>query len=51
VRIDGRPDWKVGASVVRDAHDFVASSQPRRRIRDSARARFLKRTRKFVIEP
>ena len=30
VRIDGRPDWKVVASVVRDAHGFVTSSQTRR---------------------
>ena len=25
VRIDGRPDWKIVASVVHDAHDFIAS--------------------------
>jgi hypothetical protein len=31
VRIDSRPDWKVVASVVRDAHGFVASSRSRRR--------------------
>jgi hypothetical protein len=31
VRIDGRPDWKVVAGVVRDAHDFITSSQTRRR--------------------
>jgi hypothetical protein len=27
VRIDGGPDWKVVASVVRDAHGFITSSQ------------------------
>jgi hypothetical protein len=31
VRIDGRPDWKVVAGVVRDAHDLITSSQTRRR--------------------
>jgi hypothetical protein len=31
VRIDGRPDWKVVAGVVRDAHAFITSSQTRRR--------------------
>ncbi len=28
-RIDARPDWKVVAGVVRDAHRFVASSRSR----------------------
>ena len=28
VRIDGRRDWKVVASVVRDSHAFVTSSAP-----------------------
>ena len=31
VRIDGRPDWKIVAGVVRDAHRFIASSQSRGR--------------------
>ncbi len=31
VRIDGRPDWKVVAGVMRDAHDFVISPPSRRR--------------------
>ena len=30
--IDGRPDWKAVASVVRDAHDFVTSSRAVRRL-------------------
>jgi hypothetical protein len=30
VRIDSRPDWKMVASVVRDAHEFIASSRLRR---------------------
>ena len=29
VRIDGRPDWKIVAGVVRDAHRFIASSPSR----------------------
>lgn len=29
VRIDGRPDWKIVAVVVRDAYDFVAASGKR----------------------
>ena len=33
IRIDGRPDWKVVAGVVRDAHDFVTSSRTPRRAR------------------
>ncbi len=33
LRIDGRPDWKVVESVVRDAHDFISSSQGSRRPR------------------
>jgi hypothetical protein len=33
VRIDGRPDWKVVAGVVRDAHRFMTAPQPRRRTR------------------
>jgi len=31
VRIDGRPDWKVVAGLVRDAHRFVTSSRARPR--------------------
>ncbi len=31
VRIDGGPDWKMVASVVRDAHRFITSSQARPR--------------------
>ncbi len=31
VRIDGRRDWKVVASVVRDSHAFVSSSVPAKR--------------------
>jgi hypothetical protein len=27
VRIDGRPDWKLIAGVVRDAHDFITSDR------------------------
>jgi hypothetical protein len=40
VRIDGKPDWKIVVSVVRDAHAFVTSSQGPRRSRaadDAAR--------------
>ena len=33
VRIDQRPDWKVVAGVVRDAHRFVTAPQARRRTR------------------
>jgi hypothetical protein len=33
VRIDSRPDWKVVASVVRDAHGFVAASRSRPPVR------------------
>lgn len=31
VRVDGRPDWKVVAGVVRDAYDHAQASPPRRR--------------------
>jgi hypothetical protein len=37
VRIDGRPDWKVVAGVVRDAHRFITSSQLGRRSLPSLR--------------
>jgi hypothetical protein len=37
VRIDGRPDWRVVGGVVRDAHDFITSSETRRRSRPSHR--------------
>ncbi|MGH7821918.1 MAG: MmcQ/YjbR family DNA-binding protein, partial [Candidatus Binatia bacterium] len=30
VRVDGRPDWKMVASVVRDAHDFITSASRQR---------------------
>ena len=38
VRIDGKPDWKVVASVVRDAHAFVAAAQPPKRAASPRRA-------------
>jgi predicted DNA-binding protein (MmcQ/YjbR family) len=31
LRIDGRPDWKQVATVVRDAHALVTAKAPRRR--------------------
>ena len=39
VRIDGKPDWKIVASVVRDAHAFVAASQPPKRASATKRPR------------
>jgi hypothetical protein len=38
-RIDGRRDWRAINSVVRDAHDFVAGSAPRKRPREPQRTR------------
>jgi hypothetical protein len=38
-RIDGRRDWKAIASVVRDAHRFVAAATPRKQARVPQRKR------------
>src|SRR5262249_23322762 len=45
VRIDGRPDWKVVAGVVRDAHGFIASSSNPSRSMGSGRRRPLGKCR------
>jgi hypothetical protein len=37
VRIDGAPDWKVVASIVRDAHAFITAAEAPRRSRSSRR--------------